>query len=124
MEARPGGELGAHCGVFVRGVIVDDKMRIELCRHVGVDMLEEAQELLMTMPRATLREDPAIGDIEGGEQRRRAVSDGGPIDLSPLFHPPISRVLASLNCPPTLDHPAGFFPGCSIRAGREPLIDR
>ena len=61
--------------MFVRGVIIDDEMRIERRRYIGVDMLEEAQELLMAMARAALREDFAIGDIEGGEQGRRTVSD-------------------------------------------------
>ena len=61
--------------MFVRGVIIDDEMRIECRRHVGLDMLEEAQKLLMTMARATLREDLAIGDVEGGKQGRRTVSD-------------------------------------------------
>ena len=75
MEARPSGEPGAHFRVFVRGVIIDDEMRIECRWDVGLDMLEEAQKLLMTMARATLREDPAIGDIEGGKQGRRTVSD-------------------------------------------------
>ena len=35
MEARPGGEPGAHFGVFVRGVIIDDEMRIERRRHLA-----------------------------------------------------------------------------------------
>ena len=51
MEAWPGGEPGAYLRVFVRGVIVDDEMRIECRRHVGLDMLEEAQKLLMTSNR-------------------------------------------------------------------------
>ena len=59
----------------MRGIIIDDEMRIECRRHVGLDMLEEAEKLLMTMARATLREDPAIGDVERGKKGRRTVSD-------------------------------------------------
>jgi hypothetical protein len=32
---------------FVRGVVVDDEVDCELCRHSGIDDVEEADELLM-----------------------------------------------------------------------------
>ena len=71
--ARTGSEPGAHFGVFVRGVVVDDEVDIESRRDIGVDMLEKSKELLVAMPCASLREDSAIGDVEGCEQGRRAM---------------------------------------------------
>ena len=49
VEARPCRQPGPHLGVFVCGVVVHDDVDVELIGHVSVDMLEEAQELLMTM---------------------------------------------------------------------------
>jgi hypothetical protein len=45
---------------------------VEGRRDIGLDMLEKGEELLVAMSCATLREDSAIGDIEGCEQGRRA----------------------------------------------------
>jgi hypothetical protein len=35
-----------------------------------------------------------------------------------------SRLGHHMNCSPSLDRPAGFFPAVSLRAGRAPLIGR
>jgi hypothetical protein len=56
--------------------IVDDEVDIEGRRDIGLDMLEKGHELLLVaMSCAALRKDPAIGNVEGCEQGRRAVPD-------------------------------------------------
>ena len=65
--AWPGGEPALDLGVLVGAVVVDDEVDIEVGGHVGVDVLEEAQELLVTMPRLALGEDLAGGHVQGGE---------------------------------------------------------
>jgi len=54
--------------MFVRGVIVDDEMDVEPGRYICLDMLEEAQEFLMTMTGATLGQEvpAAIGSSGDG----------------------------------------------------------
>ena len=47
----------------------------EIRRHVGVDMLEEAEEFLMAMPRLALAEHLTGGDVQGGEERSCPMSD-------------------------------------------------
>ena len=47
VEPRMPFEPGAHLGMLVRGVVVDDQMQVELGRGLAVDLVEEADELLM-----------------------------------------------------------------------------
>lgn len=72
--ARTAREPGAHLGMLVRAVVVTDQMHVELRRNVLVDVAQEAEKLLVPIPTLALREDFAIGHIERGEQRRRAVA--------------------------------------------------
>ncbi len=74
VEARSFGEPGADLRVLVSGVVVDHKVKIEVARDIGFDVLQEPQEFLMSMAGAALADDLTIGDIESGEQGRRAVS--------------------------------------------------
>jgi hypothetical protein len=45
--------------VFVGGVVVNHQVDVESGRHIGVDVPQKAQELLVAMAGATLGEDLA-----------------------------------------------------------------
>ena len=49
MEAGMSFEPGTNLGVFVRGVIVDNKMEVEFGGGFRIDLLEECDPLLMPM---------------------------------------------------------------------------
>ena len=57
----------------MRGVIVDDQMHFTLGRGLAVDLVKEADELLMPVAAHALADDLAVEDVEGGEQSGRAV---------------------------------------------------
>ena len=63
MVAGPCSEPALDFDVFMGAVIVDDEVDIEVRGHVGVNVLEEAEELLMTVPWLALSEDLARGHI-------------------------------------------------------------
>ncbi len=67
-------EPGAHLGVLVGGVVVEDDVDGLAGRHLGVDGVEEADELLMPVALHVPADDGAVEHVEGGEQRRRAVA--------------------------------------------------
>ena len=68
-------EPGAHFGMLVDGIIVEDRVDQLAGRHRGLDPVEEADEFLMAMARHALADDRAVEDIERREQRGRAVAD-------------------------------------------------
>ncbi len=72
---------------LVGGIIVEDRMRMEVSRRLPVDCFEEGQELVSSMARATFADDGAAGDVERGEQRRGAVAlvIVGRVPARPLF---------------------------------------
>ena len=74
MKPRMAVQPGFHAGMFVRPVVVDDQMQIEAGRGLGVDSLEEPDELLMPMARHAVADDLAVEHAERREQRRRAVA--------------------------------------------------
>lgn len=85
VEAGPFREPGPDLRVLVRRVVVDHQVEIEVARDIGFDVLQEAQELLMSVAGAALRDDLTVGDIESGEQRRRSmpiVVVGHPFDVA------------------------------------------
>ncbi len=59
MVAKPGGEPAFDLGVLVGAVVVDDEVDVATGGDVGVDVPEEAQELLVAVPRFALGEDLA-----------------------------------------------------------------
>ena len=70
VAGQPRGDLG----VLVGGVVVADDVEF-LPRVGGGDLLEEAQELPVTVPGVTGVDDVAGGGFQGGEQRGGAVAD-------------------------------------------------
>ncbi len=71
----PSSEPALDFDVFMGAVIVHDEVDIEVRGHVGVDVLEKAKKLLMTMPWRALGRDLARGHVEAGEESGRAVTD-------------------------------------------------
>ena len=72
-EARMAVEPGTHLGVLVGGVIVEDDVDGLAGRHLGVDGVEEADELLVAVALHVLADHGAVEHVEGGKQRGRAV---------------------------------------------------
>src|SRR5688572_21309114 len=70
MKSRVASEPAAHARCLVGAVVVEDQMHVEVRWHLGLDRLEELEELLTPMPPMTLADDFAGGDVEGGKQRR------------------------------------------------------
>jgi hypothetical protein len=60
--------------VLVGGVAVDDCMDQLVDRHLGLDGVEESDELLVAMALHVAADNGAFEDIEGGEQRRGTVA--------------------------------------------------
>ena len=73
--ARVAGEPGAHSGMLVGGLVVEDGMDEFAGGHGGLDPVEEADELLVPVSGHALADHRAIEDIQRGEQRGRAVLD-------------------------------------------------
>ncbi len=60
-------------GMLMRGVVVDDEMNIEVSGHVGLDVAQELEELLVTMTGLALGHHFPGGDVQGGKQGGGAV---------------------------------------------------
>ncbi len=74
VKARMASKPASDTRRFVGPVIVEDQMHVELGRHLRVDGLEEAEELLAPMASMTLADDFASRDVEGGKQGRGAIA--------------------------------------------------
>ena len=66
---------GTHLGVLVGGVVVEDGVDQLAGRHGALDGVEEADELLVPVPRHALADDAAVDHVQRREQGRRAVAD-------------------------------------------------
>src|SRR5439155_13214652 len=67
-------EPGADLEMLVGGVVVDDQMQFPRGRGLTIDVVEEADEFLVSVTRHALADDTALQYVERGEQRRRAVA--------------------------------------------------
>ena len=54
--------------MLVCGVIVDDQMHCALGRGLAIDLVEEADELLMPVATHALADDLAVEHVERGER--------------------------------------------------------
>jgi len=70
MTLEPGDALG----MFVRAIVVEDDMDHLACRHLVLDGIEKADELLVTVLLHTAADDRAIENVESSEQRGGAVA--------------------------------------------------
>jgi hypothetical protein len=57
-------------------IVVEDDMNDLADRRLRLDGVEEADELLMAVPLHPAADDLALDDVEGGEQRGRAMQSG------------------------------------------------
>ena len=73
VPTRTAGEPSSDLWMLVGGVVVDDEMDVELGRHIGLDVTQEGEELLVTMAGFVLSDDRAVEHVEGGEQSGGAV---------------------------------------------------
>ena len=64
-----------HGRVFVRGVVVDDQVQIQVLGGLALDLLEKPQPFHMRVPRLGAREDLAVQIVQRREQGDRAVAD-------------------------------------------------
>ena len=71
--ARVAGEPRFDGWRFVGGVIVEHQMDIEIGRHGLLDLREEVAEFDRTVTLVAAANDPAGGNVQGGEQRGRAM---------------------------------------------------
>jgi len=59
MEARAGGQPAPDRHMLVRDIVIDDQMDLKVVGHRYLDVAQELQEFLMTMPSPALGEDLA-----------------------------------------------------------------
>src|SRR5271166_4776269 len=59
---------------FVRGIVVDDEVQIEICRGALVDELEKPQEFSVPVTRHAFSDHLPVKHVERRKQRRSAVS--------------------------------------------------
>ncbi len=62
-------EPGSHLGMLVGSIVVENDVDRLVVGHLGVDGVEEANELLMTMTLHVAADDGAVEHVEGGKQR-------------------------------------------------------
>ena len=74
LPARPFGEPVADRLGLVGPVVVHDDVDVEISRDVRLDEVEEFAELSGPMARETFADDLSRGDVEGREERGRAVA--------------------------------------------------
>ena len=77
VEVEPGplGEPCADLGVLVGGVVVENRMQVEIGRRLPVDLPQEGEELLVAVALGALPDHLAGRRVQGGEQRRGSVAD-------------------------------------------------
>ena len=73
-EARVPVEPGADLGMLVGGVVVEDDVDDLSGRNLGLDGVQEADELLMTVALHVAADDGAVEHVERGEQGRGAMA--------------------------------------------------
>ena len=67
VEARVPREPSADLGMLVGGVVIDNQVQVQIRRGPAIDLVEEADELLVPMPAHALADHPSIQHIERGE---------------------------------------------------------
>ena len=67
VEARVPREPSADLGMLVGGVIINNQVQVQIKRGPAIDLVEEADELLVPMSAHALADHPPIQHIEGGE---------------------------------------------------------
>ena len=84
-EARVAVEPDANLRVLVGGVVVEDDVHHLPDRHLTLDVVEEADELLMAVALHAAADDRAVQDVERGEQGGRAMALVVMVPARPFF---------------------------------------
>jgi hypothetical protein len=63
-----------HPSMGVRGIVVHDQMQIEMGRGLGVDLLEEPDEFLVSMARQAVADLPVARQVTVPSSRLRAAN--------------------------------------------------
>jgi len=66
-------EPGAHLGMLVGGIVVEDDVDRLVGWHLGIDGVEKTDELLVPVTLHVPADDGAVEHVEGGKQRRRVM---------------------------------------------------
>ena len=74
MKARMLRQPFLDLGMFVGCVVIQDQMQVPVRRRFRVNELQEFQPLLVAVPVLALADQGAVRDVEGGEERGRAVA--------------------------------------------------
>ena len=74
-----------HLWIFVRRIVVGDKVHIQIHGHIRIDMSKKREKFLMPMSRFALRNHLATSNIQGGKQSRRSVPCWMPCFFASLF---------------------------------------
>lgn len=75
VKTRMQGQPALHPGMLMGGVVIDDRMNVEIFWNIGIDMFEETEIFLMTMALFASGEDPARSDVQGGKECQGSVPD-------------------------------------------------
>ena len=67
-------EPGADLGMLVGGVVIDNQVQVQVRWGFAIDLVEEADKLLMPVSTHALADHSPIQHVEGGEQSCRAVA--------------------------------------------------
>lgn len=100
MEARPLQQPLADQGRFMRAIVVEDQMHVQLCGDRRLNRVEELPELSRPMPLMELPNDAAGFDFQGGEERGRAMAMvvmGPTLNLSRAHRQQGARAVQGLN---------------------------
>src|SRR5829696_8889784 len=74
VEARVPREPSADLGMLVGGVVINNQVQVQVRRGSAIDLVEEADELLVPMSTHALADHSPIQHVERGEQVCRAVA--------------------------------------------------
>ena len=94
------GEPGAHLGMLVGGIVVEDHVHHLADRHLTLNGLQEAEEFLVTVALHTAPDHGAVEHVEGGKQ------GGGTVAFVVVGHgagPPLLQGQAGLSAIEGLD---------------------
>jgi hypothetical protein len=73
MVARPGRQPLPDLEMLMGGIVVHHQVNVQVRRHVGIQMVEEPQELLMSVSGLAFSQCLSGSDVQGGEERGGAV---------------------------------------------------
>ena len=75
VEARVLAEPFLYLGMLMCAVVVDNQVQIQLRRRLLVNQLQKLDPFLMPVPRHARSDQPALGHLQGREERCGAVAD-------------------------------------------------